>query len=179
VVTLGDVVTYLSAVSAIAVILGAGFVVLQLRQNARLLEAALRQTRADISVSLIERITDPSFPQRRSRMHEIVRRFRDTDWKDAWESPDDFEIRNFAYLYELIGVMGKHGLVNVDLLVDTLQGLVVRDWEVFEPHARFMADRMAERYGLGIRPYSNFGWIAEEIRRRMQAGASRRAPAGS
>lgn len=169
-VSLSDVITVLSAISSIAVIFGAGFVVVQLRQNARLLEAQLRQTRSEVSISLIERITDPSFPQRRTRLHDIVRRFRETGWKDAFESPDDFEIRNFAYLYELVGVMAKHGLIDIDLLVDTLQGLVVRDWQVFEPHAQFMA----KRYAFGITPYSNFGWIAHEVERRMRG---RPAPA--
>jgi hypothetical protein len=133
-----------------AVSFGAGFAVVQLRQNARPLEAQLRKTRSEVSISLIERITDLSFPQRRTRLREIVRRFRETGWKDAFESPDDFEIRNFAYPYEPVGVRAKHGLVDIDILVDTLRGPVVRDGQVFEPHAQLTA----KRYAIGIAPHS-------------------------
>ena len=163
-VSLSDVVVWLSAISSLAVIFGAGFVVLQLRQNARILEATLRQQRSDVAISLIERITDPSFPQRRSRMHEVIARFARNQWADAFETPDDFEVRNFAYLYELIGVMGKHGLVDLGLLTDTLQYLVVRDWQVFEPHARFIS----RRYPVNFNAYSNFQWLAEESGRRLE-----------
>jgi hypothetical protein len=38
---LSEVVTVLSAISSMAVIAGAGFIVVQLRQNARLLDASL------------------------------------------------------------------------------------------------------------------------------------------
>lgn len=174
-VSLGDIVTYLSAISAIAVILGVGFVVVQLRQNARILQATLRQQRSDVTVSLIERITDPSFPQRRSRMHAVVRQFVETGWKDAFETPDDFEIRNFAYIYELIGVMGKHGLIDVDILTDVLQYLVVRDWQIFEPHATFLK----AKYGVSYSPYSNFAWLAKETERRLGPSGIGRLSRGS
>ncbi len=167
-----DVVTWLSAISSVAVIFGAGFVVLQLRQNARLLAATLRQQRSDFSISLIERITDPTFPQRRSRMHALMKRFQQTEWKDAFESPDDFEIRNFAYIYELIGVMAKHGLVDLELLTDTMQYLVVRDWQIFEPHVKFMTSR----YDVTFNPYSNFQWLANEIRGRLESQSGGKFP---
>jgi hypothetical protein len=162
-VSVTDVETALAAVSSLAVILGVGFVIVQLRQNSRLLEATLRQQRSDVSVALIERITDESFPRRRSHMHEVLRRFKATNWKDAFETPDDFEVRNFAYIYELIGVMAKHGLVDLDLLTDVLQYLIVRDWEVFEPHAKFIR----ESYKVQFDPYSNFRWIANETQKRL------------
>jgi hypothetical protein len=162
-VSVADVVNALTAISSLAVILGVGFVIVQLRQNGHLLDATLRQQRSDVSVALIERITDESFPRRRSHMHEVLRRFQETGWKEAFETPDDFEVRNFAYIYELIGVMGKHGLVDIGLLTDVLQYLVVRDWEVFEPHAKFIASR----YAVQFEPYSNFRWLAHETRRRL------------
>jgi hypothetical protein len=169
-VSASDIVTGLAAVSSLAVILGVGFVILQLRQNARLLEATFRQQRSDVSVALIERITDESFPRRRSHMHEVMRRFQETNWKDAFESPDDFEIRNFAYLYELIGVMAKHGLVELNLLTDVLQYLIVRDWEIFEPHVKFLMPQ----YEVNFDPYSNFRWLALEARKRLESRATPR-----
>jgi hypothetical protein len=169
-VSFSEVVTALAAVSSLAVILGVGFVILQLRQNARLLDATFRQQRSDVSVALIERITDESFPRRRSHMHEVMRRFQATNWEDAFESADDFEIRNFAYIYELIAVMAKHGLVDLELLTDVLQYLIVRDWEIFEPHVKFLIPR----YDLNFDPYSNFRWLAIESRKRLESRAATR-----
>lgn len=171
-VSIADLVTVLSAICSLAVILGAAFIVLQRRQNSRRLEATLRQQRSDVSVALIERITDPSFPQRRSRMHEVIRRFTQSSWKDAFESPDDFEVRNFANIYELIGVMGKHGLVDLDLLADVLRYLVVRDWQVVEPHAAFMT----QHYDVKFNPYANFQWLARETRSRLERRSGGRFP---
>jgi hypothetical protein len=180
-VSLVDVVTYLSASSAVAVILGVGFVIVQLRQNARILEATLRQQRSDVTVSLIERITDPSFPQRRSRMHEVIHRFTETNWKDAFETPDDFEIRNFGYIYELIGVMGKHGLVDIDILTDVLQYVVVRDWQIFKPHADYIKEKypVSGKYPGSYIPYSNFEWLAVETEKRLGTLNSPRLSTGS
>ena len=174
-VSLNDVVTALTALSSLAVISGAVFIVIQLRQNAQLLGATLQQNRADASISLLERITDELFPSRRARMHEIMKRFRETNWKDAFETPDDFEIRNFAYIYELIGLMVKHGLIDREIVLDTLQNLVVRDCQVYEPHAKFVT----EKYGVRLHAYGNFGWLANEVVRHFEARARAEAPAGS
>jgi len=161
-VSAADVVTWLAAISALAVIVGVGFVVVQLRQNARLLQATLRQQRSDVTVSILERLTDESFPRRRAQMHRIIKRFVETDWKGAFESPEDFEVRNFAHLYDLIGVMAKHGLIDLDLLADVLQGVVIRDWEIFAPHAK----RMRAEFGF-YGAYTNFEWLAGEVQRRL------------
>jgi hypothetical protein len=161
-VSVSDVVTWLAAVSSLAVIVGVGFVVLQLRQNGRLLEATLRQQRSDVTLSILERITDESFPRRRAEMHRVLKHFVETDWKGAFESPEDFEVRNFAHIYDLIGVMAKYGLIDLDLLADVLQGVVIRDWEVFAPHVK----KMRSEFGF-YRAYSNFEWLAGEVQRKL------------
>jgi len=162
VVSISDVVTWLAAVSSLAVIVGVGFVVLQLRQNGRLLEATLRQQRSDVTVSILERITDESFPRRRAEMHRILQHFADTDWKGAFESPEDFEVRNFAHFYDLIGVLAKYQFIDLDLLADVLQGVIIRDWDIFAPHAK----RMRTEFGF-YRAYANFEWLAGEVQRRL------------
>jgi hypothetical protein len=161
-VSVSDVVTWLAAVSSLAVIVGVGFVVLQLRQNARLLEATLRQQRSDVTLSILERITDESFPRRRAEMHRIMAHLTETDWKGTFETPEAFEVRNFAHIYDLIGVMAKYQLIDLDLLTDVLQGVIIRDWEVFGPYAK----RMRAEYGFP-RAYANFEWLAGEIQRRL------------
>lgn len=159
-VSAADVVTLLSASSSIAIILGAVFVVLQMRQNAKLIEATLREERSNVALSLLERITDESFPRRRRRMFEILQKFKETNWADAFESEEDLEVRNFAYLYELIGLMVENDLVDLELVLDTLQYLVVRDWQVFEPHA----DWVRSRYKVPFDAWGRFRWLAEQAR---------------
>jgi len=175
-VTASDVVTVLSASSSIAVILGAIFIVLQMRQNARLIEATLREEQSNVALSLLERITDESFPRRRKRMYDILQRFKATNWADAFETEEDFEIRNFAYLYELIGLMVENGLVDLELVLDTLQYLVVRDWQVFEPHAKYVTSQ----YKVAFDAWGRFEWLAAKAKEHLErehAGAPKRPKA--
>src|SRR5580700_2479886 len=146
------IITILSASSSAAVVLSAIFILIQLRQNARLLRTTLNQSQATFSLTVLERITDESFPRRRARMFVALQKFRETEWKDAFESPEDLEIRNFAYLYELLGQMARSKIVDLEIVLDSLQYLVVRDWQLFEPHARFIA----KEYGLTYNTYGNF-----------------------
>jgi hypothetical protein len=154
------IITILSASSSAAVVLSAIFILIQLRQNARLLRTTLNQSQATFSLTVLERITDESFPRRRARMFVALQKFRETEWKDAFESPEDLEIRNFAYLYELLGQMARSKIVDLEIVLDSLQLLVVRDWQLFEPHARYLA----KEYGLEFTTYSNFEWLAKEAR---------------
>ncbi len=163
-VTLSDALTVLSASSSIAVILGAVFIVFQMRQNAKLIQATLREGRANVALSMLERITDESFPRRRKRMFEIIGRFQATNWADAFESEDDLEVRNFAYLYELMGLLVENGLVDLELILDTLQYLVVRDWEVFAPHAAFVKSK----YNVAFDAWGRFQWLAQEAKAHLQ-----------
>ena len=173
-VDLADLISVLSAFSSLAVIAGAVFIIFQLRQNARLIEATLRQSRADVSMALLERITDEAFPRRRRNMHEVMARFKSTGWKDAFESADDLEVRNFVYLYELIGLLVRNNLVDKEIVLDTLQYIVVRDWEVYAPHVDFVA----QRYGVRFNAFANFAWLAREAATHMdrKAEAQRASP---
>ena len=163
-VTLSDVITVLSASSSIAVILGAIFIVFQMRQNARLIEATLKEERSNVALSLLERITDESFPRRRRRMFEILERFKATNWAGAFESADDLEVRNFAYLYELTGLMVENGLVDLELVLDTLQYLVVRDWQIFAPHAAFIKSK----YDVSFDAWGRFEWLAAQAKEHLE-----------
>lgn len=163
-VTLSDVIAVLGVSSSIAVILGAIFIVFQMRQNARLIQATLKEGRATVALTMLERITDESFPRRRRRMFEILQRFQATNWADAFESEDDLEVRNFAYLYELMGLLVENGLVDLELVLDTLQYLVVRDWEVFAPHAAFVKSK----YNVHFDAWGRFEWLAQEARRHLE-----------
>jgi hypothetical protein len=56
-VDLSTLINFLSAISSIAVILGAIFVVFQLRQNAKLIQLTIRENRSNIALALLEKIT--------------------------------------------------------------------------------------------------------------------------
>ena len=162
-VDVSPVIAILSASSSAAVVLSAVFILIQLRQNARLLEATLNQSKAAFSLNVLERITDESFPRRRARMFLTIQKFRETDWKDAFESQEDLEVRNCTYVYELLGQMARQEIVDLEMVLDSLQYIVVRDWQVFEPHAAYIR----ERYGLDFQAYANFEWLAKEARLHM------------
>jgi hypothetical protein len=49
------------------------------------------------SFSLLEKITDDSFAIRMKRMHDVAKKYADSnDWKDFDDSIEDFEVRNFC-----------------------------------------------------------------------------------
>jgi hypothetical protein len=75
VVDLSAVIQGLSAVSSVAVIFGAVFVIFQLRQNAKLIEATLLENKATSSITILEKITDESFARTRKSMHDSVKEY--------------------------------------------------------------------------------------------------------
>lgn len=155
----------LSAISSIAVISGAFFIVFQLRQNASLIRAANQETRSNTSIALLEKITDESFARRRKAMHDTVKRYAATNWEGFDDSLEDFEARNFAYTYELIGQLTREGLIEISIVRNALQYLVVFDWEAFSPLSR----HLMERYGLKVNAWRNFEWLAEDVRGQMKS----------
>src|SRR5271169_5562147 len=100
---LSSISSFLSAIGSVAVIAGAIFVVFQLRQNAKLIEATMHQNRSNIAFALLEKITDESFAVRWKKMHDVIKKYNAASWADFDDSLDDFEARNFAKIYELIG----------------------------------------------------------------------------
>ncbi len=174
-VSFADVANWLTVAGSIALILGALFIVLQLRQNNRLLgmnatliETTLRQERSDVAIALLEHLTDHTFAHRRWRMHELVKRFAESNWNGVFESEEDFEVRHFVQIYELIGTMARRNVVDREIVLDSLQHQVIRDWEVFQPHLRMLA----ARYGVTADYFVSFEWLASESKQRFPASAA-------
>ena len=163
-IDLSGVMTLLSATSSVAVIAGALFIVFQLRQNGKLIEATVRQNRSNVSIALIERITDESFARRRKQMYDVVKKFAPRNWEGFEGTLEDFEVRNFAYLYELMGQLAREGIIDLSTLKNALQYLVVFDWQTFAPIAKYLM----ESYKITVNPWGSFEWLAEETRRQMQ-----------
>jgi hypothetical protein len=152
---------FLSAISSIAVIAGAVFIVFQLRQNGRLIEASTKETKTNISLALLEKVTDESFAKRRKRMYDAVRKYGAKNWKGFDDSLDDFEARNFAYIYELIGQLTRDGILDARMVTHSLQYHVVLDWDAFFPLAKHLGQRLNLKW-------SNFEWLAEETRKHLK-----------
>ena len=166
----------LSAISSIAVILGVLFIVVQLRQNnklidlnAKLTEASLRDVKANISFELLEKLTDESFARRRSFMYKTVKKYQEINWEGYDDSADDFEIRNFAYMYDLFGQLAKEGLLDLKALAKTFKYLVALDWESFEPASK----HIMKRYDLKKNEiFDNFQWLAVETEKILKKEGS-------
>jgi hypothetical protein len=155
---LAQIVTVLSAISSIAVIAGAGFIIIQLRQNAVLLNATLRQEKKDAAFSMLESLTGEAFSRRRANFYKVIEKYKAGDRGGFDDSAEDFEVRNFAYLYELYGQMVRDGLVEFAMVAEMLQHMVVNDWNEFEP----ISNRFMERFGLKISPWDNFRRLAQQ-----------------
>ena len=108
-------------------IVGAVFVVFQLRQNAKqikqhekTLEAMSAANRSHNAFELIGKVIDPSFPVRRHRLYEVSEKYSGGDWIGFDRSLDDFEVRNFANIYEQVGLLVKKGVIDLQDVMDAL-----------------------------------------------------------
>src|SRR6266516_2143185 len=146
-------ISFLSAISSIAIILGAVFVVFQLRQNAKLIRTANLETKSNISFSVLEKITEESFARRRKNMHDAVKKYSQISWE------------GFDYIYELIGELVREGIIDLTIAIHSLRYLIVFDWQTFEP----LVKHLMERYKVPVNPYENFEWLAQETRNFLQS----------
>jgi len=158
-------ISFLSAISSIAIILGAVFVVFQLRQNAKLIRTANLETKSNISFSVLEKITEESFARRRKNMHDAVKKYSQISWEGFDDTLEDFEARNFGYIYELIGELVREGIIDLTIAIHSLRYLIVFDWQTFEP----LVKHLMERYKVPVNPYENFEWLARETRNFLQS----------
>lgn len=145
-------------------ILGAAFVVFQLRQNAKLIQATIQETRANASIALLEKITDESFSRRRKSMRDAMKKYASLNWDGFDDTLEDYDARNFAYTYELIGQLARENVIDLAMVRNALQYLVVFDWDAFKP----LSSHLMERYEVNENAWSNFEWLAEETRRYMK-----------
>ena len=98
-------------------------------------------------------------------MYDAVKKGVANDWKGFDDSLEDFEARNFGYLYELIGQLAREGVIDLQMVKNALQYLVVFDWRAFEPLLR----HLQTRYGVKMNNWANFEWLADETLKEMQA----------
>jgi hypothetical protein len=168
-VDLSSIATGLSAVSSLAVIAGAAFIILQMRQNGRLIDATMHETKSQIAFALAEQIIDDSFVRRRKNMYDTVRKYGEKNWEGLLGSMEDFEARNYAYMFELFGQQIKDGVLDLKTTMDTLKYIVVFDWKAMEPMLRYLN----QAHSIEGNPWSNFEWLAKETETHMKTNALR------
>ena len=121
-----EIESVLRTIGAFAVIAGTILVVLQLRVNAK-------NVRSRNAFDLITKVIDPSFAQRRHRLYEVAAKHQDGDWAGFDRSLQDFEVRNFANIYEQLGLLARRGVIDLQDLLDALSAQPFADWVTFQP----------------------------------------------
>jgi hypothetical protein len=156
----------LQIISPITVIAGTILVVLQLRVNAK-------QARARNAFDLIGKIIDPSFPHRRHLLYEVAETHAGGDWSGFDRSLEDFEVRNFANIYEQLALLVKKGVVDLQDVLDALSAQPMADWDTFKPIRKHIMQEAVRAFpalsydqpGLDLIFWPSFGWLAEESRK--------------
>jgi hypothetical protein len=156
----------LRTIGAFAVIAGTILVVLQLRVNAR-------NVRSRNAFDLVAKVIDPSFPRRRHLMYEVAEKHTGGDWTGFDRSLQDFEVRNFANIYEQLGLLARRGVVDLQDVLDALSAQPMADWNTFESirtHIKQEAGKTSSALadnqpGLDAIYWPNFAWLAEESRK--------------
>lgn len=129
----------LRLISPIGVIVSAAFVVIQLRMNAA-------QAKSRTAFDLIGKVVDPSFPARRHRLYEVAETHAHGDWNAFDHSLDDFEVRNFANVYEQIGLLVKKGVIDLKDVMDALSAQPMADWRTFQPIREHIIEEAAKAF---------------------------------
>lgn len=138
-----EIESVLRTISAGAVIAGTILVVLQLRVNAK-------QARARTAFDLIGKVIDPSFAARRHLLYVVAEKHTHGNWTGFDRSLEDFEVRNFASIYEPLA-----------------------DWTTFQPIRMHIMEEAGKAFpALGAHQpgvesiyWPSFKWLAEESRK--------------
>jgi len=148
------------------VIAGTVLVVLQLRVNAK-------NVRSRNAFDLVAKVIDPSFPRRRHLLYEIAEKHASGDWTGFDRSLQDFEVRNFANIYEQLGLLARRGVVDLEDVLDALSAQPMGDWNTFEPIRTHIMQETGKAFpalagnepGLEAIFWPNFKWLAAESRK--------------
>ena len=155
-VDLSTILLALSGGASIAIVVTAVLVVLQLRQNSRLIEHAAQQNRANVALAVMEKLTDETFARRRKAMHDASRRFTEAGAAGFDDTLADLEARNFAFIYQILGTLVRADVIEEDLVVRALGRLVIADWRFFEP----ISEHVKSRHGQRVGTWDDFRWLA-------------------
>ena len=157
----------LRSIGAVAVIAGTILVVLQLRVNAKHL-------RSRNAFDLTAKVIDPSFPHRRHLLYEVADKHADGNWSGFDRSPQDFEVRNFANIYEQLGLLARKGVVDLQDVLDALSAQPMADWNTFQP----IRAHIMQEAGKAFPPWRATSLGSKPSTGRTSGGLPRRAGSG-
>jgi hypothetical protein len=161
---LGEISTDASLFSSIAIILGAVFVVIQLRDDKKLLDASVKQANSSQEQA---RLTTEQLKQNHDLgtvdlVTKIYDQANSLEFQNSWltvlnskvTSPDDFEVLpeskqvaflQMASLFESIGLLVEKNYVDSDLIDDMFA--TQQAWESLKPFVLWMRKRyQSEEY---------------------------------
>jgi glycine/D-amino acid oxidase-like deaminating enzyme len=176
-----EIESILRGIGLIAVIAGTVLVVLQVRVHAK-------NVRSRNAFDLIAKVIDPSFPHRRHLLYEVAKTHAGGNWTGFDRSLQDFEVRNFANVYEQLGLLARKGVVDLQDVLDALSAQPLADWNTFQPIRTHIMQEAGKAFptladnqpGLEAIYWPNFGWLAAEsltwTLQRASAAAGPRPP---
>jgi hypothetical protein len=161
-----DIESILRTIGAIAVIAGTIVVVLQLRVHAN-------NVRSRNAFDLVSKVIDSSFARRRHLLYELAQEHAGGDWTGFDRSLKDFEVRNFANIYEQLGLLARRGVIDLQDLLGALSAQPMADWNTFQPIRTHIMQEAGKAFpalrddqpGLDAIYWPNFRWLAEESRK--------------
>ena len=164
-----DIESLLKTIASVVAILGAFIVVLQLRVNAK-------NVKSRNAFDLIGKLIDPSFAGRRHLLYEVAEKYSGGDWTGFERSLDDFQVRNFANIYEQLGLLVKKGVIDLPDVMAALSVQPYADWFAFQPIRQHIMERAAQRVptlatslpGIDEIYWPNFKWLAEQSEKWMR-----------
>jgi len=107
---------------------------------------------------MLERIIDDSFVRRRKNVYGTIKKYSSQNWEGLINPMEDFEARNYAYMFELFGQLVKDGIIDQKTVMDALKYIVVLDWKNMES----MLTYLNNSFKLNLNPWENFKWLADE-----------------
>lgn len=97
-------------------------------------------------------------------------------------------MRNFANIYEQLGLLARRGVVDLEDVLDALSAQPMADWMTFEPIRAHIIDEAVRAFpavasdqaGADAIYWPNFKWLADESRawtlERMSTGTGSEPP---
>ncbi|MCI4350454.1 MAG: hypothetical protein L3K15_02935 [Thermoplasmata archaeon] len=161
----------LGAARTVSVILGVPFIVLPMKQNARLVATSNRQvevmnqeTRSQVFLNIAERLSTRDYILQRKTVRDLVAKREAGNWPGFLDSTDAFEIRAFAATYEASATMAKLRLIDEGTLPEALGFWAVSDWKAILPAVKQL------EASWGVPAYPNFRWLGESAEKQLSVG---------
>lgn len=159
-ITVGAVATYTSILSSVAIILGAVFVVYQIRQDKAMLEASVRQADANAeqarattqqlnqnnnlaTMDLVMRIYEIANSMEVQKSYNSVLRARLSSYEEFEKLPEEKQLAFFqiASLFESLGFLVDKGYVQAETIDDMFATRVA--WDLTKPFVMGMRSKFA------------------------------------